>query len=638
LPAQTVNEDTNLPLNGLTVYDADAENAPISTTLTVNNGIITLDLGVSNGITAGNVTGNGTSNLVITAPISRTNATFAAINGVIYRGAPEFFGTDTLTVTANDLGNSGTGGALSNSKSFTITVNFVNDPLTLSPSSLAGGTVGITYSQTITASGGSGTGYTYAVTSGNLPTGLTLAANGTLSGTPTANGTFNFTVTATDSGSNTGNRAYALVINPATQPKGNLTLLTSSYRLAQTINSGDSNFKIKLTSTGLNPTAGDSSTIQLTAWGQGNIPNTATGIVGVLTNVGCDKGGNFRFWTGTTVPFASNLNVPGANPALNLSTGFTAPLDAQGRVYLGLGSGAITTCGYVVDVMGYLSAPGSGSAVSLLPDGSYRLAQTLSSNFANFTSKLISTGLTPSAGNSSTIKISAWGKGGIPNNATGIMGVLTNVGCDKGGNFRFWTGSTVPNASNLNVPGAFPQLNLSTNFIAPLDANGEVYLGLGSGATTTCGYVLDITGYIAPAGSGNQIELLGSSYRLAQTQSNTQANFTVKLISTGETPSSGNSSTIVLTAWGQGGVPSDAKGVVGVITNVGCDKGGNFRFWIGSIIPFAANLNVPGANPALNLSSGFVAPLDAQGKVNLGLGSGAVTTCGYVVDLIGFIR
>lgn len=48
------------------------------------------------------------------------------------------------------------------------------------------------------ASGGSGT-YTYAVTGGALPDGLTLAADGTLSGVCTTNGTFNFTVTATDS-------------------------------------------------------------------------------------------------------------------------------------------------------------------------------------------------------------------------------------------------------------------------------------------------------------------------------------------------------------------------------------------------------------------------------------------------------
>lgn len=63
-------------------------------------------------------------------------------------------------------------------------------------------------SQTIAASGGTAP-YTYAVTSGSLPTGLSLAAGtGVLSGTPTALGTYNFTITATAANSCTGSRAY----------------------------------------------------------------------------------------------------------------------------------------------------------------------------------------------------------------------------------------------------------------------------------------------------------------------------------------------------------------------------------------------------------------------------------------------
>lgn len=88
-------------------------------------------------------------------------------------------------------------------------------PVTVSPATLPNGTVAAAYSQTVSASGGTGS-YTFAVTAGALPSGLTLSPGGVLAGTPTAGGTFNLTVTATDSspfpGPFSGNQAYTLTI------------------------------------------------------------------------------------------------------------------------------------------------------------------------------------------------------------------------------------------------------------------------------------------------------------------------------------------------------------------------------------------------------------------------------------------
>jgi mannan endo-1,4-beta-mannosidase len=429
------------------------------------------------------------------------------------------------------------------------------------------------------------------------------------------------------------NYSHSFVEPPANQ-SGTIGLLPSSYRLAQTIDSNSPNFKNKLTANAPTPSVGNSGTVQLQAWGQGGIPGNAIAILGVLTNLGCNGGGNFRFWSGSSVPQTANLNVPGANSALNLSTGFLAPLDGTGKAYLGLGSGAPTTCGFVVDVSGYVVPDGTQS-LNLLPT-SHRIAQTISPSDPNHRPKLAAQGTTPQTGNVSTIQISAWGQGGIPANATGIMGVLTNVGCDNGANFRFWTGATAPNAANLNVPGAFPQLNLSTNFVAPLDNEGKVYLGIGSGAAAICGFVVDIVGYLAPGGT-NKVNLLTTSTRVAQTNNPSGANYKSNLTAQGLVPATGNSSTLELGAGGSNGIPSGAKGIIGVLTNVGCNGGGNFRFWTGATAPNAANLNVPGANSALNLSTGFLAPLDALGKVNLGLGSGGATTCGYVLDVGAYL-
>ncbi|MBI2838674.1 MAG: putative Ig domain-containing protein [Acidobacteria bacterium] len=101
--------------------------------------------------------------------------------------------------------------------------------ITLSPSSLTAGTVGASYSQTVTASGGTSP-YSYAHTAGTLPAGLSLSSGGVLSGTPSLAGSFTFTLTATDAGSCTGSHGYTIEVtgsacltinlSPASLPAG----------------------------------------------------------------------------------------------------------------------------------------------------------------------------------------------------------------------------------------------------------------------------------------------------------------------------------------------------------------------------------------------------------------------------------
>ncbi|HEU4521753.1 MAG TPA: ice-binding family protein [Thermoanaerobaculia bacterium] len=88
--------------------------------------------------------------------------------------------------------------------------------ITLNPPALQNGTVAIAYNATIVASGGTGP-YTYAVSSGALPGGLVLnPVSGAISGIPTANGTSNFTITATDTATGClGSRGYSIVIGAA---------------------------------------------------------------------------------------------------------------------------------------------------------------------------------------------------------------------------------------------------------------------------------------------------------------------------------------------------------------------------------------------------------------------------------------
>lgn len=110
--------------------------------------------------------------------------------------------------------------------------------ITLSPTSLPNGTVGLPYNQTLSASGGNSP-YTFNITSGSLPPGLFLLTSGLLSGTPTTGGSYSFTVTAKDNYDFTGSQNYTIVIgkantvtglNAAPNPviNGNILTLTAS--------------------------------------------------------------------------------------------------------------------------------------------------------------------------------------------------------------------------------------------------------------------------------------------------------------------------------------------------------------------------------------------------------------------------
>ena len=112
------------------------------------------------------------------------------------------------------------------SKTFTLTINA---GITISTgATLPVGYVNGHYSQNLAATGGSGTGWVWTVTSGSaLPAGLNLSTAGVLSGTPTAQATSTFNITVTDSANNTANQTFSLTVDPgvsitssATLPKG----------------------------------------------------------------------------------------------------------------------------------------------------------------------------------------------------------------------------------------------------------------------------------------------------------------------------------------------------------------------------------------------------------------------------------
>jgi hypothetical protein len=81
---------------------------------------LTVPTGIGGGLTADQITDNGTGAVVLEGPIASVNATLAA--GVSYLGNINFYGTDTLSIVADDLGNFGSEGSQTDSQSVSIHV------------------------------------------------------------------------------------------------------------------------------------------------------------------------------------------------------------------------------------------------------------------------------------------------------------------------------------------------------------------------------------------------------------------------------------------------------------------------------------------------------------------------------------
>lgn len=184
-------------------------NPPTCGTITVSPN--TLPPGtVGNGYNQSFAAAGGSTSYTFSASGSLPSGLSLSSGGTL-AGIPTASGTFNFTVTATDVAN------CTGNRAYTLTINPpACGTITISPNTLPAGTVGNGYNQSFSASGGS-TSYTFSVTAGSLPNGLSLLSGGTLSGTPTASGTFTFTVTATDVANCTGSLTYTLVINPSTQ-------------------------------------------------------------------------------------------------------------------------------------------------------------------------------------------------------------------------------------------------------------------------------------------------------------------------------------------------------------------------------------------------------------------------------------
>lgn len=135
--------------------------------------------------------------------------------------------------------------------------------LSISPTTLTNGMVGIFYSTQLSTTGGSGTGYTYSLSTGALPPGLSLSSNGLISGTPILSTTSpsEFTVQVTDSLNDSTTQNYTLSIsdvlisanagNSGTPPFFNICTVDSDNTLSNCTAYNSSAFSTSITPMGI---------------------------------------------------------------------------------------------------------------------------------------------------------------------------------------------------------------------------------------------------------------------------------------------------------------------------------------------------------------------------------------------------
>jgi hypothetical protein len=469
LPASlTPNEDTATLINGLSISDVDSGTGNMSVTLTVTHGALTVLGGTAT------ISGNGSNCVTLTGTLAQINSTLGAT--VSFLGDADYSGAAALTMTTNDLGNSGAGGPLTTISTLNFTVggvaDIVSDTATTNEDTPV--TINVLGNDTFESSGRyirqvGGVDITDGGAPVSVANGTVALVGGQLVFTPTANftGVANFTYTVSSGGSDETSPAVAVTVNQVNDaPVNNLP---TSYAINEDI-------ATKLT--GLSVTDVDAATGNITvtlAVGSGTITAGATGGVTVS-----GSGSASITLTGTVTDINSYLantaSQPIYNPVANASGTVVLTMTTSDLGNTGAG-GTLTD----VDTRNIVISAVNDAPVSVITPVSYAATEQTSLNLKN-------TGLSISdvdAGGASmtvtlsvvqgTLNVTAGGSGTvISGSGTGtvtITGTITQI------NNLLSTDatSTVSYINNLDAPAA------STTLTLQVSDNGNT----GSGGTLT---------------------------------------------------------------------------------------------------------------------------------------------------------
>lgn len=123
MPAPFVaQKDITRPVQFVQVSDIDVGSSNMTMTIAASHGILTVRNNVASGVTAGQITGNGSGTVAVTATMAALNQTLSRTNGLLYVGVFNYVGPDTLQVTVTDNGGPGASAPRTDVESVAITV------------------------------------------------------------------------------------------------------------------------------------------------------------------------------------------------------------------------------------------------------------------------------------------------------------------------------------------------------------------------------------------------------------------------------------------------------------------------------------------------------------------------------------
>ncbi|MGI8751508.1 MAG: Ig domain-containing protein [Acidimicrobiales bacterium] len=474
--------------------------------------------------------------------------------------------------------------------------------------------------------------------SGSLPASLQLnTTTGTISGTPTASGSSNFTVRATGANSLSATQALTLTI----MPSGLVFSGVAPTRVCDTRPASVSG--ITDACTGHRLAGGVPLVVNLPPF---TVPSGAGAVVANVTVTGPASPGYLSVYpTGANAPASSNLNFTTGQTVANLVTVATG--SAAGAASITVVMGTVTPgADVVIDVEGFDAAPVStaGGFHPLTParDADTRCALNPSAPACASEGIPAINQAASTLGANGQDRIQVTGVNGVPSTGVAAVAVnLTAVFPTASGYLTVAPGGTIPpggpSSSSLNFTAGEV---LANKVIVPVASDGTISVYNYAGLTDA---VVDIDGWYSSAGGPPGATFTPvAPVRLADTRCGSSpvpsfcAGENLPGVNASDRPPSGGQS-IAVGVGGTGTVPNTVDAAVLDVVDVIPDASNFLTVYpAGAGIPATSDVNWS-PNDAYNVVPGAsYAATSTGGAVDIQNGPTQPATTDIVVDLFGY--